>query len=937
MNTAQKEVVGHGEGPLLVVAGAGTGKTRVIVERINRLLDAGTPAKAILAVTFTEKAAAEMLERVLEARTSFEAELPIMTFNAYGESILREFNTDAGLSRNFKVLGENAKLVFLKQRLEDLQLDYFSPVSNPEGMLPDLADYFSKLKQYVITPEKYADFVKSMPASDEAENADKTKHQELARAYKNYIRLSKQENVIDYDDQIYRVIELLETRPNVKKALQIRYQFVMVDEFQDTNPMQSRMIDLLVNDQQNLMVVGDDDQSIYGFRGATLANILDFKERYPKTKEIALTENYRSDQLILDSSYKLITNNNPQRLEARLGIDKKLHAQFSNRAPEAESFATLGHELHWLASEVKARLQSGTAPGEIAVLCRRNVTAKQVSEALTLADIDHVVIGEKYQLYKAPVVRMLVEALRAVVDPTASTSLYHTLTSALFKASPSELADHSSAAKKAHLPLEEYLSSKAIETTKEACQMLGSWREEASTLSVGRLVFKIIEDSGYKDALYTEALNDEVAARAIMQLAQFFDSLKDFESIAIQPTAMQYLESYAVLEAAGETGEDGTLDVSSEKVNILTIHKSKGLEWEVVYIPDCTEGSFPMRAQSRGLIIPEQLTAQWASEADDHTAEERRLMYVATTRAKKVLYLSYSKKHRTPTPRKPSRFLNELFDTLPETKEMQDSQSIDTLLGAPTEANKGTIELPPRLKQSDGFHLSVSQITTYLNCPLDFYYRYVLNVPEPENFAASYGSAVHAAIEEFNKTKKAGTVCSVETMLEIVEENWKSAGFLSKEHELKARLQANQTINQYHQTHLNDPAPLEVEWPFNVRINDANITITGRLDVVLSHEKGTEIRDYKTSTSVTTPEKAKNRATGSSQLTLYALIWQQIHDELPANLSLEFVDTNLIGEVKKSQRGIDTMHTKLVELGKALKAKHFPPGTDHRYCRHPEV
>ena len=279
LNTAQKQVANHKDGPLLVVAGAGTGKTRVIVERINNLLSQGIEARRILAVTFTEKSAAEMLDRVLEAQSSFEVELPVLTFNAFGESLLREFNTDIGLSRNFILLGESAKIVFLRQHLEDLELDYYSPFSNPDGLLPDIADHFSQLKQHVITAQIYDEFVTKMPTSDEAQLLEKKKHQELSTAYKQYLRLCKEYNLIDYDDQIFRAIELLESRPNVRETLRERYHTIMIDEFQDTNPMQSRLIDLLVNETQNLMVVGDDDQSIYGFRGATLANILEFKTR----------------------------------------------------------------------------------------------------------------------------------------------------------------------------------------------------------------------------------------------------------------------------------------------------------------------------------------------------------------------------------------------------------------------------------------------------------------------------------------------------------------------------------------------------------------------------------------------------------------------------------------------------------------------------------
>lgn len=936
LNDAQQKVIDHKKGPLLVVAGAGTGKTRVIVEKINALLAEGTKPEQILALTFTEKAAAEMLDRVLESRGQFMLEMPIMTFNSYGGSILREFNVDIGLSRNHLLLGENAQIVFLRQHLEELELDYFSPLSNPEGLLPDVAKFFSHLKQHVITPEKYEAFVSQMPANDEAEQLEKQKHTELARAYTHYLRLCKENNVIDFDDQIYRVIELLETRPNIRQILQERYRWLLVDEFQDTNPMQSHMIDLLVGGQQNIMVVGDDDQSIYGFRGATLANILDFKKRYPQAKEITLTENYRSAQAILDASYQLIQNNNPHRLESQLGINKKLHAQFAGTPPEVKQFGALPAELRWIAEDIKTRLENGQPAGSIAILCRRNAIISQMHEALELAEIEHTVIGERYQLYKTEVVRAMLEVLRAIADPRASTNLYHALAGPVFEISGSLLAEEASNARHEKQYLEEYLIEQAVEECQPALKLLRQWRSEAHTLSVGRLLFKIIEESGFKDRLYQQALEHHGAALSVTQLSQFFRTLKEFESVAPMPTVVQYLESFPVLEAAGETDEDGTLDVSEDKVNLLTIHKSKGLEWQTVYIPDCTEGSFPMKNRGSGIALPDALAAQTTSEADDQLAEERRLMYVALTRAKERSILSFSQKHHTPTPKKPSRFLTEIFGEDYRATPHEMAEEVASLLGETKEIHK-QLELPRSMYKNGALSLSVSQIVCFLDCPLNFYYRYVLSAPEPPSSAASYGTALHSAIESFNKARTEGKLPELTELHTIVDEKWSNAGYLSREHAQKARTQASKTIEAFYERHKISPQPSRIEWPFSVHLEDPEIIINGRLDAVFESEAEVEIRDYKTSTSVTSEEKAKQRATNSDQLTLYALIWQQLHGQLPDKLSLEFVDTNIIGSVKKTQRGIDGMYRKLQSMLSDIEQHNYPPRGEHRFCQHPQI
>lgn len=937
LNQAQQQVVNHPNGPLLVVAGAGTGKTRVIVEKINGLLDQSVKPSQILALTFTEKAAAEMLDRIMSSRDQLMLEMPIMTFNAYGGSLLKEFNVDAGLARNHVLLGENAKVVFLRQHLTELELDYFSPLSNPEGLLPDVASFFSKLKQHVIAPEQYDAFIATLPAAEESEQLEKTKHQELVRAYANYLKLSTASNVIDFDDQIYRVIELLEQRPNIREQLRDRYHTILVDEFQDTNPMQSRLIDLLVNQQQNIVVVGDDDQSIYGFRGATLANILDFKKRYPKAKEISLVENYRSAQAILDASYQLIKNNNPFRLEAELGINKQLHAQTAGQPPLIREFATIQAESHWIADDIQRRLKSGQLAGSIAVLCRRNAVLAQLHEALELAGVEHVVIGERYRLYKTTIVRAVLEVLRAVADPRASTSLYYALSGPVFTASSSDLAELASQARYNKQELEAYLHEHKPGDLAAALDFITKWRAEASQLSVGRLLFKIIDESGLKDKLYTQALEDPVASLSVTQLSQFFQTLKEFESVASMPTLQHYLDSFPLLEAAGETDEDGTMSVSQDQVNLLTIHKSKGLEWQTVYIPDCTEGSFPLRARGGGIPLPESLVEATSSAADDHLAEERRLLYVAITRAKTDAILSYALKHHTPTAKKPSRFLAEAFgdyQPIRLTRGQQVAHDSQLLLD-PTVTAPKPLGLPRNLLQGSSLRLSVSQIVCFLDCPLNFYYKHILNVPEPPSSTASYGSAIHAAIEHLNQALSRGEAVTVPELQAIIDEKWSNAGYLSAEHAGKAKIQAHATIANFYQVHQAQPAPSRLEWPFAAHLNEPDIIIRGRLDAVFESDSEVEIRDYKTSNSVTSEAKAKQRATASDQLTLYALVWQQLTGELPNKLSLEFVDTNIIGSVKKTQRGIDGMMGKLAELTELIRANQYPARGEHRFCQHP--
>lgn len=940
-NAEQAKAISAKTGPWLVVAGAGTGKTTVIVERIGRLLQAGTSPRHILALTFTEKAATEMLDRVSASLNSYETELPILTFNAYGETMLRQYAADIGLGRNFTVMGESAQLVFLKERIDELGLDYFAPLSRPDGLLGDIAAHFSLLKQHVITPEVYLRHVKAMSQTDTGDKLDRTKYQELAAAYETYIRLCREANVIDYDDQIYLLIELLRKRPNILKEVQERYDYIMVDEFQDTNTMQSMLVDMIAAPRKNLFVVGDDDQSIYGWRGATLANILEFKNRYPKLKEVTLVKNYRSTSQILDHAYQLIQHNNPHRLETRLHIDKRLIAEKSGSKPLVCSFQTRDEELGWIAEDIKRRLDEGTPGGNIAVMARRNTTTELLHAQLEYLGVDHVVAGQKYDLYQHPAVRMILEAIRTVTDPLDNTSLYHTLIGPLFSLPTDVLAPLSSQVRRSHESLEVHIRNSVdpeLELAREAITTIQSWREKIGTTTVGQLAYEILTGSGYKERLYKSAENDPFALTAANRLSELFRTMKEFEQIALMPSAASYIEALPALQAAGQGSQDSTLDLSNQVVSILTIHKAKGLEWPIVYIADCTEGSFPLRESFRGLHLPTGLVSAHESAADDHMAEERRLMYVAMTRAKDELILTHSQTHSGNSTRKPSRFLLEAFGDHEATPKSSSSRKTLDSFGTPGIQSTEAIILPATILTNGQVSLTVSQIKTFMDCPLDFYYRYILAVPEEPSPIMQYGSIMHGLIEDMNRSLMNGGLPALSELEDQLSLQWPKSGYLSLKHRERAFVQAKTTLaNMHDRLSQQQRVPLVVEGPFSITLDDIKLKIVGRFDAVFPAEKGVEIVDYKTSTSVDSPEKAKSRATSSQQLTLYALAWQRMHNELPVLVTLDFIDTGHQGSVKKTQRGIDSAYQRLKTIADTIREHRFEPGRDHLFCSHPPL
>jgi len=932
LNAAQKQAVDTIDGPVLVVAGAGTGKTRVITERIAHLIEKGVEPTSILALTFTEKAAGEMLDRVNASKVGVTLDTTIATFNRFGNDLLEAYGSEWGLGR-LKLLGDTGQLVFLREHLDEFELDYFAPVSNPDGQLELLANYVSLLKQQLVTSEQYAAYADELPHDGADERLEQQKHQELACFFGTYLSLCRREQMIDYDDQIYLTIELLEARPNIMKALRERYHYILVDEFQDTNPMQSKLVDLLAGVSQNIMVVGDDDQSIYGWRGATLANILDFKTSYLKSKEVTLTQNYRSTQAILDSAYRLIQYNNPNRLEVMNKIDKRLLSQTKGSSPQLQHFTSYDAELAWVAEDIQRRLAAGQAPGSIAVLARRNQGVQKIHEALELHDVPHAVAGLNNDIYAQASVRQLLGVLKCIADPLDNLALFHTLSSPLFSIDISTLSELSSQAKRTHQTLDEVIRADS-DDIKQALEQLDTWRQAAKEQTVGSVAYVIMSDSGWKQRLYDEAKHNESVFREVQALAKFFKTLKEFERIAEVASVQEYIVNLPVLQAAGSQFEDVTLDIADDQINVLSVHRAKGLEWQTVYIVDCTEGSFPLKSFGGGLKLPAELQLN-PSEADDHLAEERRLMYVAITRARQEVILSYADRHGNGAPRKPSRFLNELLGQEPTSSPIDDETAQSSLeLFAPN-LTTSTATLPESMQHDEQLFLSVSQIECWLRCPQDFYYRYVLNMPLPPAPQLAYGSLIHGVIEQVHRGRQNGNVPSLQQLTKEVMQNLPQAGYPSKRSRDRAHAQARKTVKAVYERFLRDELPIETEWPFSLELPDLPLTIRGKIDAVYNLGQGVEIRDFKTGTSVRTAEQAKRRVSGSQQLTLYALAWQQLRGTLPEKLSLDFVETNELGSVKKQPKSLETLEVKLQTMVIELRAGQYPYGRDHTRCMHP--
>jgi DNA helicase-2/ATP-dependent DNA helicase PcrA len=480
LNSEQRRAVTHGEGPLLVVAGAGTGKTQVITRRIAWLIATrrARPSE-ILALTFTDKAAEEMQLRVDQLVPYGYADTAISTFHAFGDRLIREFAFELGLAPDVRVLSRPEVVVFLRERLFDLGLQEYRPLGDPTRFLGALASLFARCRDEDVSPEAYAahadrlatDAIGLAEAATGADAGDidrdaaaaaaelARRQSELARAYARYTGLLREHGAIDFGDQVALALQLLRDSAAARESLQARYRYILVDEFQDTNRAQSELVATLAERHRNVTVVGDDDQSIYRFRGAAISNILEFRDRYRGARTVVLRRNYRSLAPILDGAHRLIRFNDPDRLEVRVGISKRLLPERVNRAAAPirhHAFATAGEEADWIAAEIRRRVDAGARPRDHAVLVRANADADPVLRALNTAALPWRFSGTS-GLYARPEVRLLLALLRAVADTGSSVDVFALAASDRYAIPAGDLGEVAGSARRRHRSLFEVL------------------------------------------------------------------------------------------------------------------------------------------------------------------------------------------------------------------------------------------------------------------------------------------------------------------------------------------------------------------------------------------------------------------------------------------------------------------------------------------------
>ncbi|MBE7015352.1 MAG: DNA helicase PcrA [Ruminococcaceae bacterium] len=700
LNNMQKKAILQTEGPVLILAGAGSGKTTVLVNRIAYIIESkNVRPQNIMAITFTNKAANEMKERVEKAIGDLSRDMWLCTFHSACVRILRSHIALLGFEQSFVIYDTSDTKTVLKECYKDLDID------EKNYPLRSVSSIISKAKDAAQTPEIF----KMIYSSD-------FRMEKVAEIYALYQKKLRGNNALDFDDILMFTVQLLSEYPEVLKTYQERFRYIMVDEYQDTNNLQYMLISMLAETHQNICVVGDDDQSIYKFRGANIQNILNFEKTFDNATVIKLEQNYRSTQSILDAANSVIHNNKARKSKAlwtenQKGDVIKLHRGYNER-DEALYIANTMEKLH----------QNGTSYSDMAVLYRTNAQSRVIEELLMRSAIPYKVFGG-LRFYDRKEIKDIIAYLRLIHNVNDNLSFQRIINEpkrSIGKTTLDKIGEISNEYNISYFEVAKYanqypaLSRSAIKLI-EFCQLILDLKKAQQFSKLTDFIEKVLQDSGYMPMLVAE--NTVESKTRIDNLGEFLSAVAEYEKTEDGPSLAGFLENISLVSDL-----DG-YDDQEEVCVLMTIHSAKGLEFPVVFLSGMEEGLFP--------------SARSSQEIED-LEEERRLCYVAITRAKNHLYITNARSrtlYGQTTHQTDSRFLSEIPSNLLE----EDGNTI---------ADKGfakTAQIPQIVKstRSEIFR-AVSSATSSSSVDLDY-------TPGERVKHKKFGTGTIVAVQKFEK------------------------------------------------------------------------------------------------------------------------------------------------------------------------------------------
>jgi len=949
LNDAQRRAITHGNGPLLVIAGAGTGKTRVITERIRHLLesDPALGGENILALTYTKKAAGEMKSRIVKTCGERGRDVQIFTFHAFCEEILRENGA------KYAVLEDVDHWILLRRNMARLKLEKFRRLAEPGQFLGDFLKFFSRCQDELVSSDDFQSFADELEADlaadrklvDDDTFAERVENvalqKEIARAYKVSEEILREKNFYSFGALITRTIELVRNDQALREKLQQRFKHILVDEFQDTNIAQLELLHLLAAEPRNIVAVGDNDQAIYRFRGASFGSFKLFLERFAGWKtgrdstkyRVTLTENYRSTPNILRVATQVIAQN-----EVSSDFPNKV---LSATHPEGEririaELSNEDEEATWVAGELERLHRAGTPWRDFAILYRQHNHRDRLAKELAERNIPFVI--SRLSILEHPLVRDVLAYLRLINKPFDDIAAARVLAAPAWHLEPVDLVRLAERTRKKRTSIYDTLQSPQSDlpfdpSPKALADLLEFIAAQRKNLK-RRPAIDVLR--GLIDWLEIPHLVGPRARRYVTQLVEF---LKTWEPKSDTKSLPEFLEYLDYFEQSGL----GTICLDDEapgdSVQLMTVHGAKGLEFPHVFLLRVNHGCFPAKERSPLFEFPVKLMKEDLPAGNFHIQEERRLFYVALTRAERKLTITTltEKKGKVPT------FIEDILmdPTVRKRDVLQISPKVkvrDAGEGDASGKNATTLfpsqSARPRIFSqicdwAETYHpptpeplkLSASAVDSYRKCPQLFLFSRLWSLKEGPAASLSFGAVMHTTVRRFIDQFRKGVKLPFEEVVRVFETEWTSAGYEDEYQESEYKKDGIEQLRVFHADFLaNPPEVLEQEKSFELPLEN-NVIINGRIDQINSlGKKDVEIIDYKTGKS-----RKEADARRDLQLSIYAIAAKEILELNPVRLAFHYLQNNQVQSTTRTDKQLDEAQKVVQEAAADIRAAEFSP------------
>ena len=1010
LNLEQKQAVSHSGSPLLVIAGPGSGKTRVITDRVIHLVNSGIKPSEILCLTFSEKAADEMKQR-LEKLTDV-TEMKISTFHSFAKDVLEDNVLDSGIGISSGVIKESAQLVWGLKNIDNFELEHMEIGNNAIEIVKSVIDGISTFKGELISPEELQKYIstKLKKELDDAEKDFLLKLSDLCKIYFKYQEFQRNKTIIDFDDMIVQTVSLFKKKENVLSKYQKKFKHVLVDEFQDNNFAQLELVKLIAKDG-NITVVGDDDQSIYRFQGAHLTNFKDFQSHFTNTTVVILNKNYRSPQNIVNLASQLLDSvpeRHAKKLKSEYEEGEKITvAQCANESSEVEFIVK---EIKNLLGKKIKRRDGTTDPltySDFVVLARRKAEGEKFVKALKAHGIPTSFIGES-NIFSSPIVRDFMAFLGISNKPTTSGIEINRLMKnhGLNEINIAKI-NHAAKKKAKEDPTDidfifdvikncDKIDITQKDQVKELAEQIQKTIDLESKMTVSEMVYEIIMSISdlYKKSIQSDTPKNR---RNQLILKELYNIATEYESLNPQETLDDFINYLNLMGQFDVELKDGA--GLNNTVQVTTIHQSKGKEFPVVFIVDVAQNKLPLRYQAKKFYVPNELSKgiiQSDDEKDLYIQEERRLFYVAMTRAQNLLYITYAKRYgQNVRETKPSRFLDEIkfeenplinlikYDgqdgkvlleeeerTVEKLKQDLQTKAISSLnqMHLKTavqrivdlakikhyEKNKSFDGFKPKeildfededenlkaviegkkipLLNKDELRLSASKIKTYMDCPLKFKFSHVIQAPTKARSYFELGTAVHAVVEHLTKLQMEGTKPTKDLAWDILEKEWNVNSFDTEIQENQAKEDAKTMIITYLKW-VSENKNTPLAVEQPFKIEIEGIPFNGFIDrVEKTPDEKFTVVDFKTGGVYETNKSIKT----NPQMNLYALGVQKQYGEIPVNTSLFYLKHDKIVNNPVEESQVKSVKEDIGNIVKSILNEEFDATPSYQVCKYCE-